>query len=228
VTELGNIANGIRLYEGDARDVLPTLDSESVDAVVTDPPFKLSQAYTSNVDADNLSAVASLAWAAPEMLRICRPGAIAALFYDTRILPYAMDEMRRAGWTYLRALTLYRRWGAASKMLGWMSTSDFLLIYAKPGAKFQFHSADTKHDVYIRSSPEPESFGHPSQKPIACVEHIIDNVCPVGGVVLDPYAGTGTTLEAALNTGRRGIGVEINPAFATVIRSRVSRLEMPA
>lgn len=208
------------IYRGDALSVLRELPDASVDAVVTDPPYKLSQEYGSTTDPDNLLAVASLWPVAPEMYRLAKPGAFCAMFYDTRILPLALEVMRDAGWRYMRALTLYRRWGQASLMSGWMSTSDFVLIFNKPGAKPKFHG-EAKHDVYIRDKAEPVSYGHPAQKPLEHCRHLVRNVCPPGGVLLDPYTGTATTGVAALAEARRFIGVELSPHYAEVAAQRL-------
>lgn len=210
----------VTLWHGDALAVLRELPTASVDAVITDPPYKLSQEYGATTDPDNLLAVASLWPVAPEMFRVSKPGAVCAMFYDTRILPLALETMRDAGWKYLRALTLYRRWGQASLMAGWMSTSDFVLIFAKPGAKHHFYGKPM-HDVYVRDKAEPVSFGHPAQKPLQHTRHIVSNVCPLGGTVLDPYMGSGTTGEAALLEGRGFVGIETVAHFAEVAKRRI-------
>ena len=208
------------LYHGDALAILRELPTGSVDAVVTDPPYKLSQEYGATTDPDNLLAVSSLWPVAPEMFRLAKPGAICAMFYDTRILPLALEAMRGAGWKYMRALTLYRRWGAAGLMAGWMSTSDFVLIFTKPGDKPRFHGKPA-HDVYLRDKPELVTYGHPAQKPLEHCRHIVSNVTPHNGVVLDPYMGSGTTAEAALLEGRKFIGCEMVPHYAEVAERRI-------
>lgn len=208
------------MHKGDALAVLRDMPDASVDAVITDPPYKISQEYSANADPDNLLAVASLLQVAPEMLRVSKPGAVCVMYYDTRILPLALHAMSGAGWKYMRALTFYRRWGNAHKLAGWMSTSDFLLVFAKPGAAPQFHGP-WKHDVYVRDKREADAYGHPAQKPLADVEHLVSNVCPPGGVVLDPYSGSGTTGVAAVNTGRQFIGVEMSEHFHDIATRRI-------
>jgi site-specific DNA-methyltransferase (adenine-specific) len=208
------------LYRGDALTVLREMPDASVDAVVTDPPYKLSQEYGATTDPDNLLGVASIWPVAVEIFRVAKPGALCAMFYDTRILPLALEAMRGAGWKYLRGLTLYRRWGQASLLAGWMSTSDFVLIFARAGAKPKFYG-DARHDVYIRDKAEPESFGHPAQKPLDHCRHLVSNVCPSGGVVLDPYMGSGTTGAAAIKAGCSFVGVELTRHFAEVAERRI-------
>lgn len=212
------------LHHGDALDVLRRFPDGCVDSVVTDPPYKLSQEYSSNADPDNLLAVASLLQVAPEMFRVAAPGALCAMFYDTRILPLALHAMKDAGWKYLRALTFYRRWGNAHKLAGWMSTSDFILIFAKPGEPYRF-GGDWRHDVYVRDKKEPTPFGHPAQKPLDAMRHLVGNITPVGGTVLDPYMGSGTTGEAALLGGRNFIGIELSQHFHTIASERMASVE---
>jgi len=67
-----------------------------------------------------------------------------------------------------------------------------------------------------------EREGHPTQKPIALVQQLADRV-PAGATVLDPFCGSGTTLIAALETGRKAIGIEIDERWVDVARRRLER-----
>ena len=62
-------------------------------------------------------------------------------------------------------------------------------------------------------------------KPVSLVEHAIRNSSPPGGLILDPFAGSGSTLIAAENIGRRSWLVEIDPRYADVIIARYESLE---
>jgi site-specific DNA-methyltransferase (adenine-specific) len=210
----------VTLIHGEALSALRELPGDSVDAVVTDPPFKLSQEYGTTTDPDNLLAVSSLWPVAVEMARVAKPGALCAMFYDTRILPLALAAMREGGWKYLRALTLYRRWGNASLLHGWMTTSDFILIFVRPGAKPAFYG-NAAHDVYVRDKAETEAFGHPAQKPLVHCRHIVSRVTPPGGITLDPYMGSGTTGVAAVLESRGFVGVEMSDDYFGVATRRI-------
>jgi len=69
-----------------------------------------------------------------------------------------------------------------------------------------------------------ERLGYPTQKPVALLERIIVAACPPGGLVLDAFAGSGTTLEAAERLGRRWIGIDSNPAAVQLARRRMLAL----
>ncbi|MFM9967254.1 MAG: DNA-methyltransferase [Burkholderiales bacterium] len=73
-----------------------------------------------------------------------------------------------------------------------------------------------------------ERVDHPTQKPLALIERMVRASCPVGGVVLDPFMGSGTTAIAAARHGRRFIGFEINPDYIAIAQRRVASEEVRA
>jgi DNA modification methylase len=82
--------------------------------------------------------------------------------------------------------------------------------------------------VYCKRGPFPQSIArnrvHPAQKPVELLMWCMDRAkVPPGATVLDPYAGSGTTLIAALETGRKAIGIEIDEQYVEVARRRLER-----
>jgi site-specific DNA-methyltransferase (adenine-specific) len=68
---------------------------------------------------------------------------------------------------------------------------------------------------------------HPTEKPVGLLDPLISYSCPPGGTVLDPFAGSGSTLEAARNSGRNAIGVEADERYAEVIARRLAQDCLP-
>jgi site-specific DNA-methyltransferase (adenine-specific) len=64
---------------------------------------------------------------------------------------------------------------------------------------------------------------HPTEKPDALLQTLLSVVAPVGGTVLDPFAGSGSTLTASKATGRRAIGVEADERYCEVIARRLDQ-----
>ena len=62
---------------------------------------------------------------------------------------------------------------------------------------------------------------HPTLKPLALMQWLVRGLCPLGGVVLDPFAGSGTTAIAAVLEGRRWIAIEREPEYAAIARARI-------
>lgn len=69
---------------------------------------------------------------------------------------------------------------------------------------------------------DPERAEHPTQKPLELVERMVLASCPPGGLVLDPFAGSGTTGAACARHGRAFVGFEINPEYCAVARQRIA------
>ena len=66
---------------------------------------------------------------------------------------------------------------------------------------------------------------HPTQKPIEIIERMIKASCPEGGVVLEPFAGSGTTVATCMLNNRNYIAYEINPDYYETIKKRIKRIE---
>jgi site-specific DNA-methyltransferase (adenine-specific) len=73
-----------------------------------------------------------------------------------------------------------------------------------------------------------ERVDHPTQKPLEIIERMIKASCPPGGVVLDPFMGSGTTALAAQRLGRHYAGFELNPAYCATIAARLAAPAAPA
>jgi site-specific DNA-methyltransferase (adenine-specific) len=71
--------------------------------------------------------------------------------------------------------------------------------------------------------PSVRGGDHPTEKPDALLQTLLSVVAPVGGTVLDPFAGSGSTLTASKATGRRAIGVEADERYCEVIARRLDQ-----
>jgi site-specific DNA-methyltransferase (adenine-specific) len=90
-----------------------------------------------------------------------------------------------------------------------------------PKSKFNLSngSKDMRFDGVI---PTPRRNVHPTVKPVKLMAYLIELGCPKGGIVLDPFVGSGTTCIAAKRLRRKWIGIEINPEYAEIARARVN------
>ena len=71
---------------------------------------------------------------------------------------------------------------------------------------------------------DKEREDHPTQKPMEIVERMVKSSCPENGVVLDPFAGSGTTIEVCIMNNRNCLAFEINSDYCEIIRNRVAPL----
>lgn len=94
--------------------------------------------------------------------------------------------------------------------------------------KGQLKKATDVLDIPTLNNMASERVGYPTQKPLALLELLISACCPPGGTVLDPCCGSGTTLVAAHNTNRVGIGCDINPDAVRIALERLKRAPGPS
>lgn len=189
------------IFHGDFRDM--AVAAESVDLILTDPPY----------DKEAVALYADLAMKAAEWLK---PGGWCLAYSGHAHLPAiyaAMAEYLEYGWTFcvlhsggdqrFRNLKVHNAW---KPVLG---------FYRRPQTVWW----DWFKDV---ASGGREKDLHPWQQAEAEAAHFIEALSPVGGVVLDPFAGSGTVCSAAKTAGRQWLGAEANAEHAANARSRLA------
>jgi site-specific DNA-methyltransferase (adenine-specific) len=238
------------LYRGEALSVLASLPTGSVDAVITDPPYSSgglmrndrsvdpsakyrgwsqdetgkSVAPKSTYDTftgDNRDQRSYLFWSAlwlSECLRITKPGGTLLTFTDWRQLPISSDAIQAGGWVW-RAIAVWDK-GVGRPVKGRFRNHVEYLLWATKGA------APQREGVYLNSvlrysAPTHKDRQHLTQKPVDLLRYVMPLVEP-GGVVLDPFMGSGTTGVAALSEGRTFIGVEMVDEYANIARDRLT------
>jgi len=224
VTNIDEYRN--KIICGDCLEILPKMPNGSVDLVITDPPYKVSQKYGGGVDADNLIAVSSIIKAMPEISRVLHESKFCFIFYDNRILPFLFEATKGTKLVYRKQLFVYRRWGTANRWVGWMQTTDPICVFVN-GYEKPFSprlKAEVKHDCYIKGGPETEDTGHPAQKSLEPVLDMISWCSDEGDLVLDPFVGSGTTAVACKMLDRDFIGIEINPEYCAIAEKRLAAL----
>ena len=212
---------------GDCLQIMKGWPDNCVDLVLTDPPYKVSQKYGGGVDADNLMGVAGILKTIPEISRVLKPNKFAVICYDNRILPFLFEATKGTDLIYRKQLYLYRRWGNAHRWIGWMQTTDPVCIFVNGHSKpfTPEIKGKVKHDCYVKDHPEINSYGHPAQKPLSFMEDIVTWLSNKNDIVLDCYSGSGTTMKAADNLGRRYIGIDISGEYCQIARDRIKAVE---
>lgn len=218
----------VTLYHGDCRDILTELPDASVDCVITDPPYDARThkgAKTNRGKGHGVKAVhfepftheQQIAYFV-EMGRITRGWVIATLATSTA---FEFDLMPPPGLRCLRV-------GA------WVKPNPMPQISAdRPGQGWEpilfLHRIDTKpawngggkSGVWIH--PVVQNGGHATVKPLPVVSDWVRLFTNPGDLILDPFAGSGTTLRAAKDEGRRAIGVELDERYCEVIAKRLGQ-----
>ena len=190
---------------GDCLPWLKAMPSCSVDALVTDIPYGISQdsAGLRNLNYGTWDATGDVQEHISEALRVSRGAAF--VFCDGRQLSWVLNLLERDGMT-VRQFAWHKP--NPSPMNGnhvLLSAVELAAWGKRPLAYFGGHC---EHNFWEGTAPSHSSRIHPTQKPLDLVEHIVRLCCPEGGTVLDPFAGSGTTAVACIRSGRHFIAAE--------------------
>jgi hypothetical protein len=110
----------------------------------------------------------------------------------------------------------------AGYMKGWKGAEQSPAVYGDRGTAARFF-----YTAKASKAERGEGNNHPTVKPLALLEWLVRLVCPPGGLVLDPFAGSATTGVACLRTGRRFVGVEKDAGYHEIARKRLAEAASP-
>ena len=220
-----------RLFRGDATDaafLARCLGDGPAALVFTDPPYNVAYGAHGGKAADAPARrLVNDAMPAEEWERFCRAWAAAltanaagALYVcmSSREWPVVCRALAEAGAHWSDTII----WAKDRFTLG---RADYQrqyepIWYGWPdGSQRHWQGSRDQGDVWHIPRPAASPL-HPTQKPLELVERAIENSSTPGATVLDPFCGAGTTLIACERTGRRGVGVELDPRYvaATIAR----------
>lgn len=132
--------------------------------------------------------------------------------------------MQQRGWT-LRASIIWHRPNALGEPTShdrpWRTTENIFMFSKGPKYYFNREGLNGEEDVWTISARPKNPYAHCAPFPEELVRRCLDCGCPEGGVVCDPFLGSGTTALAALKSGRSAIGIELNASFAEQAEKRI-------
>jgi site-specific DNA-methyltransferase (adenine-specific) len=224
------------IYRGDVLRVLPALPSDSVDVVIADPPYSSGGRTLSERDrptsvkyqqsgaptlpdfvGDSRDQRSHTYWNAlwlSEALRVTRPGGVAFVWSDWRQLAATIDGLQAGGWVFRGVVTWHK--STARPVRGRLRLDSEFAVFGSNG---KLVARDVYPSSVIKAAP-PKRRVHTAQKPVEVLAHLLQ-LAPPGGVVLDPFLGSGSTLVASRAAGLSGVGVEIDPLFCDLSAQRL-------
>ena len=226
-----HLAEGVTLYLGDCREIMPGLGP--VGHVISDPPYEqISQDRIGGIKRkDGGKVTEKLSFAGIDGIRddVCRiVGPMCegwALFFCTGegLAPWR-DSIESAGMKYKSAM-IWIKPDAMPKFNGQGPAIGFEAIApAWCGAGHAVWNAGGKRGVYTHNVNGPLRHGvHPTEKPISLMQEIIADFTGVGSLVLDPFMGSGTTGIACVKLGRRFIGIEMDERYFEISCNRIQK-----
>ncbi len=232
----------LKIICGNAIDEMVKMPDKSVRLIVTDPPYNLNKDYGNNQD--NLEFKEYLDFSRQwlkEAHRILTEDGTIYVFMGMRYISYVYSILEQElNMTFNSWITWFYTQGIG-KTKGFSPRHDDILMFTKHPKNFVFNLDDIRvpqkfyrsvnnmrganpgnvwefsHMHYCNKNRQ----NHPTQKPEGLYERMILSSSNEGDTVLDPFSGSGTLLRVCQQTGRKGIGIEINPEYISMTKERL-------
>lgn len=227
--------SSIELYQGDCLELMKDIPKESVDLVVTDPPYKTITGGDSNgknsirpkgILGGNRklfnyqNSVNHSMWI-PEIYRILKEDTHCYIFTNVINLQEMISISLDSGFK-LHNLLVWEKNNCTPSQF-YMKNCEYVLFLRKGKAKYIKNIGESKTVHKFKNIIGGKN--HPTEKPIELMKFYIENSSNKGDVVLDPFMGSGSTGVACINTNRNFIGMELDETYFQVAKERIEKAE---
>jgi site-specific DNA-methyltransferase (adenine-specific) len=202
------------IINGDCLNIMPQLPANSVDFVLTDPPYIARYKSRDGRTVPNDDNAAWLKPAFAEIYRVLRRDTFCVSFYGWPHVDRFMQAYRAAGFRVVGHFVFPKRYTSGSKFLRYQRECAYLLAKGYPK-----EPADTIGDVIDWTYSGNKL--HPTQKPLSVLLPMVETFSPPRGVVLDPFTGSGSSLLAAKMLGRSWLGIELDAKYHAIASQRL-------
>ena len=237
--------DGWTILHGDALDIIPHFQPGAFDAVITDPPYAgggakpsektrtTNQKYSSmsadkalpDFDGDQKDQLSWMLWTAVWMSKVraaCKPGAPICVFIDWRQLPALACAMQWAGWIW-RGVAVWDKMTSRPQKGRYRQQAEFM-VWGSNGPMPLQRKVGCLPGVFRHANPANRI--HVTEKPLPLMREVVQ-ICEQGGRILDPFAGAGTTVLAAVQEGCEAVGIEVTNAYYELGTERLKNALQP-
>lgn len=231
-----------KIVLGDSIKVMSNIEGESIDLIVADPPYNVGKDYGNNSDKQSKEEYLEFSkkWM-KEAVRILKNTGTLYIFGGQKYIAhiYIMLEnlnLKNNGWI------VWHYTQGAGRTKGYSSRHDDILVFTKSNNyTFNLDNVRIPQKYYRKANnmrganpgnvwslphvhySEKDRTIHPTQKPHALYERMILGSSNEGDLVLDPFAGSGSSLVVSKRTGRNFIGIEIEPKFVDLCNKELAK-----
>jgi len=237
------------ITQGECIQVLKQLQDGSVSATITDPPYNLGafmqgrahnlgnmrennfvDAGWDNAPADEWEVLMGELFT--ELSRVTRKGGALVVFMAAIKVETVVRLAQAAGFYYKTTGVWHKTNPMPRNMnLHYINSTESWIYFINQAKTGTFLNEGRALHDHIESGVTPASEKrhgkHPTQKPLAVMRHFIETLTNPGDTVLDPFAGSGSTLVAAAELGRIPLGIELDAAYCDLINARLQAAQPP-
>lgn len=223
----------IELYDADCMDVINKLADNSIDLIVTDPPYKVTSYGCSGTAGGMIANKRTMKGTvfkynnidcelyAPEFYRVLKDGSHCYIMTNHVNLIHMLNIFTSEGFHFIKSLI----WDKGNKIMGrfYMSQFEYILFFRK-GKGVKINNCGTSD---ILSVPNKKTKGidgknlHDTEKPVELMKILVGNSSQENSIVLDPFMGIGSTGIACKELNRRFVGIEIDKDYFDIAQKRI-------
>ena len=224
----------MKIYNENCLDILKTIPDESIDLVVTDPPYKVTSRGSSGTMGgyrksdiaksgnifknNNISCKQYL----PEFYRISKDKTHCYVMCNNTNLQEMINVGVESGFSFVKCLI----WEKGNKICGryYMNSFEYIILFRKGGDK-PIKNCGTSDILKIPIKKLKDENGknlHDTEKPVELMKVLIENSSEEKDIVLDPFMGIGSTGVACKNLNRDFIGIEIDEKYFKIAEERIN------
>lgn len=220
----------MNLMQGDCLEIMTTMADDSVDLVLTDPPYKVTSRGSSGGTGGMLktdinksgmvfkhNSITFNEWL-PECYRVLKDGCHAYFMTNNKNLSAMLQAVEGAGFKVFKTLIWVKN--TAITNMYYMDNHEYIIFCRKGKAK-KINECGTKS---VLNFDNPRNKLHPTEKPVELMAKLIANSTQGGEIVFDPFMGSNPVGLACVELDRNFIGVELDPEYFTIAKNRIGAL----
>ena len=236
-SSIDKIGNSVVLYLGDCLDKMAKMPDGYIDLLVTDPPYRLTsrgnegnsggmmkESATKNGSVFNHNSIKCKEYA-PEFYRVLKDGSHCYVMCNNVNLIDMLNVFSSCGFHFIKTLI----WDKCRKIMGthYMGQYEYILFFRK-GMSVKINNCGTGDILSIPGKKTKGADGkniHNTEKPVELMQVLVENSSKVGGIVLDPFMGVGSTGIACINSDRKFIGIELDENYYHISKKRIQHAQ---
>lgn len=212
------------VIEGDCLRVLPTIPDGAFDAVITDPPYGIAFQSNQRVATEKFARIANddapFVWWAYDAARVLKDGGVCLCFCRWDVAEAFRSALEWAGLKVPAQIVWDKEVHGMGDLTGAPAPCHETIWFATKG---RYQLPGRRPVTVVRHARvSSAAITHPNEKPIGLMLELVEDYVPLGGRVLDPFAGSGSTGAACVMQGRDFLGVELDPKHAAAARRRIA------
>ena len=209
-----------RIICGDATKTLQTLPDCIADLAITDPPYlcRYKDRSGRQLANDSESEAQAVLSALPELYRVLRKDSLCILFCGWTALPQFSRAWTDAGFRTMGQFVWKKSYASSARYVSYHHESAYILAKGNPPKP-----VEPLDDV--RTWTYSGNRNHPTEKAVEVIAPLVRSFSRKGDLVIDPFAGSGSTAVAAALNGRRTIGIGLEACYCDLARQRLDGVQ---